>query len=331
MGHKKLRTDKTCLNCGHHVEERFCPSCGQENTETRETFLSLVMKVIEDITHYEGKFWQSLKYLFFKPGFLTKEYLNGKRKSYLPPIRFYVFASFITFLLPDYLPEVDGKEGPEIQVKEINVGTPKEIDTTDQLSFNSDELILTTHYKTLQELDSTRKALDSTEAKMDAFEYWRCRKAIELRKYKPNELLHLFMEKLEKNFPKSLFIYMPLFALVISLFHKKKNFLYFDHAIFTLHYFSFMLLAWTLVHLFKIGFEWFDYYTRSETTEVSVLIFAILSQLYFVYYFFRAHQVIYHEKSWISHLKAIGIMSITFILFTITFITLFMFTIMMIH
>jgi hypothetical protein len=99
MSKSPLRKDKTCLNCRYVVENRFCPNCGQENTDTRKTFYHLFVHFFEDLTHYENAFWKTIKNLLFKPAALTKEYLSGKRLSYLAPIRLYIFISFITFFL----------------------------------------------------------------------------------------------------------------------------------------------------------------------------------------------------------------------------------------
>ena len=52
-----------------------------------------------DITHFDGSFFTTLKDLLFKPGFLTREYMNGRRKSYLHPVRMYVFTSAVFFLV----------------------------------------------------------------------------------------------------------------------------------------------------------------------------------------------------------------------------------------
>jgi hypothetical protein len=41
----------------------------------------------------------TLKDLLFKPGFLTKEYMKGRRKNYLHPVRMYVFTSAVFFLV----------------------------------------------------------------------------------------------------------------------------------------------------------------------------------------------------------------------------------------
>ena len=66
MQNNPLRTDKTCLNCGHQVENRFCSNCGQENIDTRKTFFQLFVHFFEDLTHYENAFWKTIKNLLLK-------------------------------------------------------------------------------------------------------------------------------------------------------------------------------------------------------------------------------------------------------------------------
>ena len=102
----KLRTEKDCLNCGHFVTGKFCSHCGQENIHTKESFSHQIHHVIGDITHFDSKFLQTIKYLFSKPGFLTLEYLKGKRVRYVHPIRLFVFTSFLFFLLQSIIPDL---------------------------------------------------------------------------------------------------------------------------------------------------------------------------------------------------------------------------------
>lgn len=99
MSHFKERKEKICLNCNTEVVGRYCHVCGQENIEPKESTWHLITHFINDITHFDGKFFSSLKYLILKPGFLSSEYLKGRRVSYLHPIRMYVFTSFIFFLI----------------------------------------------------------------------------------------------------------------------------------------------------------------------------------------------------------------------------------------
>jgi hypothetical protein len=99
VSHNQERKEKNCLNCNAEVTGRYCQVCGQENIEPKESFWSLATHFIHDLTHFDGKFFSTLKYLLFKPAFLSKEYLKGRRTSYLHPIRMYVFTSFIFFLI----------------------------------------------------------------------------------------------------------------------------------------------------------------------------------------------------------------------------------------
>ncbi len=99
MSHLKERKEKNCLNCNAEVLGRYCHICGQENIEIEESFWSLATHLIYDIMHFDSKFFDTLKFLLLKPGFLSKEYLRGRRATYLHPIRMYVFTSAIFFLI----------------------------------------------------------------------------------------------------------------------------------------------------------------------------------------------------------------------------------------
>lgn len=95
MSHKKYRSETTCLNCGTDVAQKFCPQCGQENLETLEKFSHLVGHFISDYFHFDSKFFRSLVPLFTRPGFLTKEYWQGRRVHYIHPLRMFFFITII--------------------------------------------------------------------------------------------------------------------------------------------------------------------------------------------------------------------------------------------
>jgi hypothetical protein len=98
VSHRPLRAEKNCLNCNAEVYGRYCHICGQENAEPKESFWHLVSHFFSDVTHFDGKFFSTVKYLLTKPGFLSLEYMKGRRVRYLNPIRMYVFTSAIFFL-----------------------------------------------------------------------------------------------------------------------------------------------------------------------------------------------------------------------------------------
>jgi len=99
MSHLHERKEKICLNCKSVVYGRFCHVCGQENVEPRESAWGLITHFVYDLTHFDGKFFTTLKYLLFRPGYISREYLRGRRASYLHPIRMYIFTSAFFFLI----------------------------------------------------------------------------------------------------------------------------------------------------------------------------------------------------------------------------------------
>ncbi|MEW7848078.1 DUF3667 domain-containing protein [Massilia aurea] len=88
-----------CKNCSAATSGNYCHQCGQAahlHVPTAREFLH------EFIAHYvalEGALWKSLGGLIFKPGFLTCEYIEGRRVRYLQPLRLYLTFSIIFFAL----------------------------------------------------------------------------------------------------------------------------------------------------------------------------------------------------------------------------------------
>lgn len=88
-----------CRNCDAATSGNYCQQCGQAthlHVPSAREFLH------EFIAHYvalEGKLWRSLKLLLFKPGFLSREYIEGRRVRYIEPLRLYLTFSIIFFAL----------------------------------------------------------------------------------------------------------------------------------------------------------------------------------------------------------------------------------------
>ncbi|RZA35880.1 MAG: DUF3667 domain-containing protein [Lysobacteraceae bacterium] len=88
-----------CKNCGTATRGNYCHQCGQAahvHVPSAREFLH------EFLGHYvalEGKLWKSLALLLFKPGFLSREYIEGRRVRYLEPLRLYLTFSIIFFAL----------------------------------------------------------------------------------------------------------------------------------------------------------------------------------------------------------------------------------------
>ena len=90
-----------CLNCENKIDDdyKFCPYCGQETQNKVVPIKNFVSEFLGDYFTFDSKIFRSVIPLLIKPGLLTKEYLEGKRVKYIPPLRLYIFISIIFFLL----------------------------------------------------------------------------------------------------------------------------------------------------------------------------------------------------------------------------------------
>lgn len=329
MSHSKIREDKTCLNCRHVVDQKFCPNCGQENSDSRKTFHHLFIHFFEDLTHYENAFWKTIKNLLFKPSTLTKEYLSGKRLSYLAPVRLYIFISFITFLLIALFPSNVSDELTKND-KEITSNFEKAI-TKEKKNWKEKSYLKSKtldksyfHLKTMKEIDSIQKYGKESE-KLNATSYWFYEKITHVtEKYTKKEIIVKFIESFGHNIPKILFIIMPFFAFFLWLFHSKKRWYYFDHGIFTLHYFSFLLLIFLIMFIINRLIGLFG-----EESPLSFIssITTFIGTIWMCYYFYPAHHRFYGESRIVSFVKSffLFIINSLFILFLLTLYVLYTF------
>ena len=96
----KYRGDH-CLNCGHPLEltDRYCGRCGQMNSTKKLSFNDFFNEFFSGVFAYDSRFQRTLRVLLFKPGKISKDYINGMRMYYANPFRFYLSASIVFFLL----------------------------------------------------------------------------------------------------------------------------------------------------------------------------------------------------------------------------------------
>ncbi len=89
----------TCKNCETVFEGNYCPQCGQSIKDFDKPFSFIFYNFLGDFFAFDTRFFKTFIALLFKPGLLTKEYFDGRRVKYAPPLRIFIFASFILFLL----------------------------------------------------------------------------------------------------------------------------------------------------------------------------------------------------------------------------------------
>ncbi|MDO7170609.1 DUF3667 domain-containing protein [Mariniflexile sp. AS56] len=351
MGKAPLRHDKNCLNCGHHVEKRFCPNCGQENTTSRKNFHHIFNHFFKDFTNYDSAFWRTIYNLLFRPAALSKAYMAGKRLYYLNPIRLYIFISFITFFVISVFPnntepkEVATSQIPaqksiipsvdSLRIEErgingltkIGVISQESNDTIKKLLKETKEInskgIINLGFENINELDSLQKS-GAKNIEVNSIKNYFLKKWLTVEEeHTEEEIFKEFSESFRNNFPKVLFIYMPIFAFILWIFNNKKKYYYFDHAIFTLHYFSFLLIMILVIFFIdklkpllsvSPGLAWVHLGLKS------------IGVLFMFYYFFPAHRLFYKDKFFLSFVKSALVYSINLFVFSVILVLFSLFT-----
>ena len=336
MSHLNERSHKNCLNCNAEVHGRFCHVCGQENIEPVETAWHLVSHFFKDITHFDGKFFSTVKYLIFKPGFVSKEYMIGRRTSYLNPVRMYVFTSAIFFLIFFSISKQDDKAlNTTVKGKSL-----EQIDAMDSTSFDAFSRLVTKGKPMTR--DAFKKYIDSTQSrsgihfttskyaskaaydsvlrsgkkKHNWIERQLVYKELEVNeKYTNNQgqIMKAFTNNLLHSFPQMLFISLPLFALMLKLlYQRRKEYYYANHAIFSIHLYVFVFI----ILLVMIGVdELSELLSWDAGTVMGILLLGIL------FYEYKAMRNFYEQRRGKTILKFILLnllmLVIMMILFTI--------------
>ena len=325
MSHSKERKEKNCLNCNAVINGKYCSICGQENLEPQESIWSLVVHFFNDITHFDGKFFSSVKYVVTKPGFLTAEYARGRRMSYLNPVRFYVFTSFLFFFLFfTFFLEHD------VSTNKLNV--KDKIEQNDSLALINilkdsgiDSLTINDTYKKTK-IDSLknirrlkkdkkkftilnlydykdRKEFDSLNkiGKTDhgVIANILIEKQFQLQeKYEddPDKAQEALVENALHSIPQTLFFTLPLFALVLQmLYFRRGKYYYVSHVIFTIHLYIFIYIDFLLMYFLEklSGFQYLGWLSTVE----------IFLGIGIFYYAYRAMRNFYEQGRWKTIIK----------------------------
>ncbi|MBD3732271.1 MAG: DUF3667 domain-containing protein [Sphingopyxis sp.] len=91
-GHEGLR----CLNCGTSLVGSHCHRCGQR-ADVHRSFGAIGHDLVHAIFHFEGKLWNTLPLLTWRPGDLTRRYIHGERARFISPLALFLFAVFLTY------------------------------------------------------------------------------------------------------------------------------------------------------------------------------------------------------------------------------------------
>ena len=316
MSHLKERSSKDCLNCGIEVAGRFCQQCGQENVEVKESFFQLLRHFVEDLTHFDGKLWKTVKLLLFKPGSLTKLYIEGKRASYIHPIRMYIFVSAVFFL---FMFTGEAPVKPESAGSKAN--TSKDFASGLQEGLELDLDNDTVNYKTIAAYNAAQQKLPSSK-KDNWLDAVIKKKGIELNEKYGGDNLKIgkaLIEKFENYFSRMLYISLPIFAFFIwVLYRRNKNHFFVDHIIFSIHIYCAFYIILFITQIVSTVNDFFS-------DQLSGII-AFVVPLSLVFYLYKSLKNHFNQSRKKTLLKCLILILLTMFLMATLMVIFFMFS-----
>ncbi|MEI9904380.1 MAG: DUF3667 domain-containing protein [Asticcacaulis sp.] len=94
-----------CLNCDTELAGRFCHQCGQDADTHHRTIGHLVFEAFEGLFHVDGRLWQTLPPLFFAPGKLARDLMEGRFARHVPPFRIFLVALLVFMFVAEHKTE----------------------------------------------------------------------------------------------------------------------------------------------------------------------------------------------------------------------------------
>lgn len=275
----------TCKNCGAKLSNQYCSVCGQRARVRIVSLWGVVRDVIDELFFLESRVWQTLGPLLFRPGYLTMDYLGGRRARYVPPVRLYIVLSVVFFIVISITGTVqidtaDGDAVQEIADAPADIQKPGEIEIV-----QDDEGPISVIDLDEDNVPDTCRVDDGWTASIPY--------GIEIREKiltTCNKILsdrgEAFKNALAEDIPLMMIVFLPMLALSMKILYLFSRRYYVEHLLFFVHYHAFGFLLLTLLTLSDVLAESF---TMLES--VDNFLFSIGIVYLFIYLFVAMRRV----------------------------------------
>jgi len=201
----------TCANCAALMNGPFCASCGQRQVDLDRPLGELAREALDAFFALDARILGTLRPLISRPGWLTLEYLAGRRARYVHPFKLYFAFSVLLFLA-------------------LALSGYSVIRVAD-----GGDLVVTTDGVVTTQIQRDDEVAPSTGAP-SAFET-ALRPLLELMQRDPDRLNRIFTARLAKT----VIVLVPVFALLLRLLYRRRP--YVAQLVFSLHLHSFAFLV----------------------------------------------------------------------------------------
>jgi hypothetical protein len=259
-----------CANCGAPVASHYCGECGQRVEHAVHSVWHFILEAAEDLTHADSRLWRTMLALLFKPGYLTAEFLAGRRMRHLPPLRLYLVLSVMFFLLTGLL-----DRHPGIWIVKLNEGNDIAVEPAPKAIARPGESAQQVGERLCAQVNFRGPGSDRL---LPAFRH-ACKKSVE-------DGGRGIMEVFAHNIPRAIFIALPILALVMLPLYRRPRRYYIEHLLFFLHAHAFLFL---LLALFAIA-------ATVLQIDLLVAVLALAVAVSIPYYYFIAMRRVYGES-----------------------------------
>ena len=255
-----------CLNCGSALTGRYCASCGQRAVGAYPTVGEMIGDAWQELAGYDGKFMRTVRRLL-SPGALTIDTLEGRRARFISPIRLYLLASLLYFLVASLVPNLRTTD----PVVMPNGTTVIAIDGSGRGPSLTPE--------------QRQEALDDLERAP-----WFVQLVLRPTLSDPEGLRGRFLQL----FPRVLFALVPVFAAIVAMFYRRRHFP--QHLVFAVHLHAAVFVALTVRELSQL-----------TGIVAVVRLFEVAATLAIGVYALRAFRRVYRESWLKIAAKGLGI------------------------
>jgi len=240
---------RSCASCGHALEDRYCPRCGEKRLDPAELTVRhfLVHVLAPEILSVDGRIWRTLGALLFRPARLTLEYVAGRRRRYVQPLRVLLTAVIAYALVTEGGLNITLNFG-QVKLSLAPISIPR-----------------------TRSVEGTLEQIDRFDVLETMF-----RDKIGAVESAPDEVRDRFNASLAAFATPLSFMSVVLLAVVLyACFHRRRR-LFVEHAVFSMHFFSFVLL-WSFIAVAGIRLR------LTGSTAGGILMLMLLAVWQFVY------------------------------------------------
>ena len=202
-----LEQSVSCRNCGYPVQLNYCPKCGQHVADHNTKLWHFVAEFMEEFVRFDSKFLRTVIPLMIRPGFLTQEWVKGKRVRYITPLKIYITLSAIAFLVISY--QVGQSANSNFDLVHVDTSAKGDLPTV----------------KTEGPIADFVRDSAYSFGKVDQ---------------------RLLVKEFLSHLPTATILMVPFAAMMFAVLYLRRSKYYVEHLVFTLHFGAFSFLALTL-------------------------------------------------------------------------------------